>query len=138
MRRIVLALVMVLLFNGASAYADAPRPIERDAAGATLAPFEPSDEEQVYIAKSLRAIQILGWGRGDQQDSWWDWQMGERYTFEPWAIGYPRDVWAQTPGQRFAFWWTQYCFMNCANPPTPEQVAALAEDFDAALEKIGR
>lgn len=130
--RLILALVVIVLCIGGPALADNP---PRDVEAQARPPFEAPDAEAVYVQQSLRAIYILGWNRGDQQDSWWDWQMGQRYVFEPWAVGYPRDVWTQTPGARFAWWWSRYP-MNCDNEVTEELVAQLAEDFDNALEGV--
>jgi len=143
LRGLLLVGLALVALAGAARAEDVYMPIVREI-GAPLV-FEPHDAEQVYVAKSLRAITILGWNRGDQVDSWFDWQMGKRYTFEPWAVDGDqwRADWSLTPGQRFAKWWVGYCIINCNNYTCDTQAgecsemqAELAADFDAALAKI--
>lgn len=137
--RLILVALVLATFCGSS-LADAPKPITRDGGG--LAPFEPHDAEQVYIQQSLTVMRELGWNRGTEADSWWDWQMGQRYTFEPWAAGYPREDWALTPGQRFAKWWLGYCIINCdalqcdiRAGECMDEYERIAERFDTALAR---
>lgn len=106
-----------------------------------LGPFEPlkPETEEVYIQQSLRAIYLLGWNRGPEWDSHFDWLMGREFTFRPWDHNGWRDFWAMSPGQRFARWWTGYCVAegmncdNCAGSGCDALKAQLATDFDIAL-----
>lgn len=143
LRGALLICLALLALAGAARADDSPMPIVREPRAPAV--FEPHDAEQVYVAKSLRAMRILGWNRGEQVDSWVDWQMGQRYTFEPWAVDGDqwRADWSLTPGQRFAKWWVGYCIINCEHYVCDNRVgeceeiqAELAADFDAALAKV--
>lgn len=97
--------------------------------------FMAPDVDAVYVQQSLRAQYILGWDRGPQVDSWWDWEMGRVFTFRPWEAPGWREYWAWTPGQRFAKWWVDYCVMHCEKcvGDCAELRVQLAEAFDGAL-----
>lgn len=97
--------------------------------------------ENVYIQQSLRAIEILGWSRGEDEDTYFDWRMGMEYTFRPWDWDSSvwRSAWAKTPGERFARWWVGYCVINCEacqGEGCNEIEGELASDFDEALARV--
>ena len=148
-RTVLLALALVLLATSAVSADQPPRESPQAAPSVQYAtrlgefPLHRLEIEEVYIQQSLNAMYVLGWSRGTQWDSYWDWRMGQEYTFWPWGNSGWRDDWALTPGQHFAKWWVGYCVINCDNyrcdlgeGPCADIEAQLAAQFDVALSGV--